>query len=73
MKVYKTIILSVVLYGCETWFHTLSVIENRVLRRMFGPKKEVVMGGCSKVLNEELHNLHSLPYIARIIISRRMR
>jgi hypothetical protein len=50
VKIYKTIILSVVLYGCETWSltlreeHRLRVFENRVLRRIFGPKKDKVTG-----------------------------
>jgi hypothetical protein len=64
IKIYKTIILSVVLYGCETWYlalrkeHTLRVFENRVLRRIFGPKREEVAGGDWRRLhNEELHKL----------------
>jgi hypothetical protein len=46
IKIYKTIILPVVLYGCETWSlklteeHTLKVFEKRVLRRIFGPKRD---------------------------------
>jgi hypothetical protein len=75
----KTIILSVVLYGCETWSltvreeHKLRVFENRVLRRIFGPKRDGVTGGWRKLHNEELHNLYSSPSIIRIIKSRRMR
>jgi hypothetical protein len=75
----KTVILPVVLYGCETWSltereeHKLRVFENRVLRRIFGPKRDGVMGGWRKLYNEELHNLYSLPSIIRIIKSRRMR
>jgi hypothetical protein len=75
----KTIILPVVLYGCETWSltvreeHKLRVFENRVLRRIFGPKRDGVMGGWRKLYNEELHNLYSSPIIIRIIKSRRMR
>jgi hypothetical protein len=49
------------------------VFENRVLRRIFGPKRDEVMGGWSKLHNEELHNLYSSPSIIRIIKSRRMR
>jgi hypothetical protein len=51
IKIYKTIILPVVLYGCETLSltlreeHRLRVFENRVLRRIFGPKKDEVTGG----------------------------
>jgi hypothetical protein len=50
VKIYKTVIVPVVLYGCETWSltlreeHRLRVFENRVLRRIFGPKREEIMG-----------------------------
>jgi hypothetical protein len=74
IRIYKTIILPVVLYGCETW--SLTVREEhklRVLRRIFGAKRDGVTGGWRKLLNEELHNLYSLPSIIRIIKSRRMR
>jgi hypothetical protein len=79
VRIYKTIILPVVLYGCETWAltlreeHKLRVFENRVLRRIFGPKRDGVTGGWRKLQNEELHNLYSSPSIIRIITSRRMR
>jgi hypothetical protein len=79
VRIYKTIILPVVLYGCETWSltvrkeHKLRVFENRVLRRIFGPKRNGVTGGWRKLHNEELHNLYSSPSIIRIIMSRRMR
>jgi hypothetical protein len=62
----------VVLYGCETWSltlreeHRLREFENRVLRRILGPKREEVIGGWRK-LQEELHNLYSSPSIIRII------
>jgi hypothetical protein len=49
------------------------VFENRVLRRIFGPKRDGVTGGWTKLHNEELHNLYSSPSIIRIIKSRRMR
>jgi hypothetical protein len=49
------------------------VFENRVLRRIFGPKRDAVTGGWIKLHNEELHNLYSSPSIIRIIMSRRMR
>jgi hypothetical protein len=76
---HNTIILPVVLYGCETWSltvrveHKLRVFENRVLRRIFGPKKDGVTGGWRKLHNEELHNLYSSTSIIRSIKSRRMR
>jgi hypothetical protein len=78
VKIYQTIILPVVLYGCETWSLTLReeyrlvVFENRVLRRIFGPKRDEVMGEWRKLHNEELHNLYSSPDIIRQIKSRRM-
>jgi hypothetical protein len=71
VKICETIILPVVLYGCETWSlalreeNRLRVFENRVLRRIFGSKKEEVMGEWRKVHKGELHNLHSLPDIIR--------
>jgi hypothetical protein len=73
VRIYKTIILPVVLYGCETWSltvreeHKLRVFENRMLRRLFGPKKDGMTGGWRKLHNEELHNLYSLSSIIRII------
>jgi hypothetical protein len=53
--------------------HRLRVFENSVLRRIFGPKRDEVMGGCRKVHNEELRDLYSSPSIIRMIKSRRMR
>jgi hypothetical protein len=79
IRIYKTIILPVVLYGCETWSltlreeHRLRVFENRVLRGIFGPKRDEVIGGWRKLHNEELHNLYCLPSIIRMVKSRRMR
>jgi hypothetical protein len=78
IRIYKTIILAVILYECETWFLTLKeeqrlrVFENRVLRRIFGPKRGEVTGGWRKLHNEELHNLYSSPSAIIIIKSRRM-
>jgi hypothetical protein len=63
VKIYKTIIVPVVLYGCETWSvtlreeHRLGVFENRVLRGMFGPKRDEVTGEWRKLHSGELHNL----------------
>jgi hypothetical protein len=72
-------ILPMFLYGCETWSLTLReecrlrVFENKVLRRIFGPKTDQVTGGCRKLRNEELHDFYFSPSIFRIIKSRRMK
>jgi hypothetical protein len=64
---------------CETFpltlreEHRLRVLENRVLRMIFGPKGDEMIGHWRKLHNEELHNLYSSPSIVRIIKSRRMR
>jgi hypothetical protein len=56
-----------------TYIIRLRVFENRVLRRIFGPKGDEVTGGWRKLHNEELHNLYSSPSIIRMIKSRRVR
>jgi hypothetical protein len=68
------------LYGCETWSltlreeHTVGIFEDRVLRRIFGPKRDEVTGGWRKLHNEELHNLYFSPSIIRMMKKlRRMR
>jgi hypothetical protein len=77
IKMYKTVILPVVLYGCETWSltlreeHRLRVSENRVLR-IFGPKREED-GSWRKLHNDELHSLYSSPNTVRVIKSKSMR
>ena len=79
IKIYRTIILTVVLYVCETWSltlrdeHRLRVFENRVLRRVFGPKRNEVTGEWRKLHNEELSDMYSLPNIVRVVKSRRMK
>jgi hypothetical protein len=79
VRICKTIILPVVLYGCETWSltirekHKLRVFENSVLRIIFGQKWDGMMGEWRKLHNEELQNLYCSPSIIRITESRRMR
>jgi hypothetical protein len=79
VKTYKNIIVPVVLYRCETWpltlreEHRLTVFENRVLRRIFGPKRDEVTREWRKLHNGELHNFYPSPNIIRKIKSRRMR
>jgi len=79
IKIYRTIILPVVSYGCETWSLTwreerkLSVFEDMVLRRIFGPRRHEVTGEWRRLHNEEVNDLHSSPNIVRVIKSRSMR
>jgi hypothetical protein len=67
INIYRTIILPVVLFGCETWSLTLReerrlrVFGNRVLRRIFGPRRDEVTVEWRKLHNEELNDLYSLP------------
>ena len=76
---YRAIILSIVLYGCETWSLTLReerrlrVFENLVLRRIFGPRRDEVMGEWRRLCNEEINDLYSSPNIVQVIKSGRMR
>jgi hypothetical protein len=78
IKIYKTVILPDVLYGYVHWSltlreeHRLSFFQNRLLRRIFGPKREED-GSWRKLHNDELHSLYYPPNIVRVIKSRRMR
>jgi hypothetical protein len=78
IKIYKTVIFPVVLYRCEIWSLSLGderrlrVSENRVLRNIFGPKREED-GSWRKLHNDELHSLYSSQNIVTVITSRRMR
>jgi hypothetical protein len=78
IKIYRIIILPIVLYGRETWSLTLReecrlrVYENSVLRRIFGPKRDKVTGEWRRLCKEELNDLYS-PNIFQVIKSRRMR
>ena len=79
VNIYKAIILLVVLYGCETWSLTLKeelrlrVLENKVLRKIFGAKKDKITGEWRKLHNAELQALYSSPNIIRSLKSRRLR
>jgi len=79
IKIYRTIILPVVLYECETWSlklreeRKLRLFENMVLRRIFGSRRDEVMGEWRRLHNEELNDLYSSSNIVRVIKSRRMR
>jgi hypothetical protein len=79
IKIYRNIILSVVLYGCETWSlilreeRRLMVFENMVLRRIFGPRRNEVTGEWRRLYNEELNDLYPSSNIVRAIKSIRMR
>jgi hypothetical protein len=78
IRINKTVILLMVLYGCETCSltlreeHRMRVFENRVLK-IFGPKRDEVTGGWRKLHNDELRDLYSSSSIIRTIKSRRMR
>jgi hypothetical protein len=76
---YRTIIFPVVLYGCETWSYTLRekrrsrVFENRLLMRIFGPKRDEVIREWRKIHNEEINDMYPLPKIIQVIRSERIR
>jgi hypothetical protein len=75
IRIYRTTIVLVVLYGCGTWSltimeeHILGVLENRVLRMIFGPERNEVTGEWRKLHNEELRDLYSTPSIIRMMKS----
>ena len=79
IKIYRTIILPITLYRCETWSLTLReerklrVFENMVLRRIFGPRREDVMGEWRRLHKEELNDLYSSPNVVGVIKSIRIR
>jgi len=79
IKIHRTIIFPVVLYGCETWSPTLReerrlrVFKNRVLRKIFGSKSDEATREWTTLHNKELHDLYSSPNIFRVIKSRRMK
>ena len=79
IKIYITVILPLVLHGCETWSLTLRkkrrlrLFENSVLRKISGPRRDEVRGEWRKLHNEDLNDLHSSPSIFRVIKSRKMR
>jgi hypothetical protein len=76
---YKTIILPVVLYGSEGWpvtlreEHGLRVFEDRVMRKILGPKRDKAAGEWRRLHNEEFYDLYSSPNVSRMIKSRRIR
>ena len=76
IKIHRNITLPVVLYGCKTWSLTLreerrqKVLENKVQRRIFGPKRDEAIWDWRKLHKEELNDLYSSPYIVRVIKSR---
>jgi hypothetical protein len=73
IKIYRTTIFPVILYECETWSltlreeYTLRVFENRVLRKIFGPKRDGVTGKWRRLHNEELYDLYTSQNIIRVI------
>jgi hypothetical protein len=78
INIYSTVILPAVFYGCGTWSlalreeRRLSVFENRLLRRVFGPKRDAITGEKRKLHNDEIYELHSSPRNIRVTKSRKM-
>jgi len=79
LKIYRTVILPVILYGCESWSmiladeHKLRVFENKVLRKIYRKKRDEMTGEWRRLHNEELHGLYDLPNVVKIMKSRRLR
>jgi len=79
VRIYKTIIKPVFTYGCETWVLTkgeenkFKVFENKVIRKIYGPKKDEETGGLRKLHNDELHALYGSPNINRELKARKIR
>ena len=79
LKICKKVFLPVILYGCETWTLTLreekrlQIFENKVLRKIFGTRRDDQTGECIRLHNGELHDLYGKPNIIRIVESRRLR
>ena len=77
IKIYRTMIMPVVLYCCESWSLILRdecrlrVLENRVLMRIFWPERDEVTGEWKRLHNEKLYTVYSLPNIIRVFKSRR--
>ena len=74
IKIHKTIILPIVLYGCENWSLTLKEERRlRVLRKIFGPKRDKVTGEWRKLHDDELNNLYTSPNFVMLIKTRGIR
>jgi hypothetical protein len=79
IKIHRSIVLPIVLYGCGTWFfrsrkeYRLRFIENRLRRKIFGTKEDEEIGAWRRIHKEELHEFFSLPNIIRMIKSRRLK
>jgi len=79
LKIYRTVILPVILYSCVSWSttladeHKLRVFENKVLRKIYRPKRDKLSGDGRRLHNEELHELYDSPDVVRIMKSRRLR
>jgi len=79
LKIFRTVILPVILYGCESWSttladeHKLRVFENKILRKIYGPKRDEMTGEWRRLHNDELYGLYDSPNVVKIMKSRRLR